>query len=175
MADLRIKDLVVEYSGSQETVRPIDGLSLDVPAGSLAILLGPSGCGKTTLLSCLGGILRPTAGRIEFGDIDLSALDTNALSDYRRNTVGIVFQAFNLVPSLTALENVMVPLRAARVPRPQARERAEELLARVGLKHRMSHRPGDLSGGQQQRVAVARAIALDPPLLIADEPTAHLD
>ena len=175
MADLRIKDLVVEYSGSQETVRPIDGLSLDVPAGSLAILLGPSGCGKTTLLSCLGGILRPTAGRIEFGDIDLSALDTNALSYYRRNTVGIVFQACNLVPSLTALENVMVPLRAARVPRPQARERAEELLARVGLKHRMSHRPGDLSGGQQQRVAVARAIALDPPLLIADEPTAHLD
>lgn len=175
MADLRIKDLVVEYSGGQETVRPIDELSLDVPAGSLAILLGPSGCGKTTLLSCLGGILRPTAGRIEFGDIDLTALDTNALSDYRRNTVGIVFQAFNLVPSLTALENVMVPLRAARVPRPQARERAEELLARVGLEHRVSHRPGDLSGGQQQRVAVARAIALDPPLLIADEPTAHLD
>ena len=175
MADLRIKDLVVEYASSQETVRPIDELSLDVPAGSLAILLGPSGCGKTTLLSCLGGILRPTAGRIEFGNIDLTALDANALSDYRRNTVGIVFQAFNLVPSLTALENVMVPLRAARIPKKQAHERAEELLTRVGLAHRMSHRPGDLSGGQQQRVAVARAIALDPPLLIADEPTAHLD
>ena len=175
MADLRIKDLVVEYASSQETVRPIDELSLDVPAGSLAILLGPSGCGKTTLLSCLGGILRPTAGRIDFGDIDLTALDANALSDYRRNTVGIVFQAFNLVPSLTALENVMVPLRAAKVPKKQAHERAEELLTRVGLAHRMSHRPGDLSGGQQQRVAVARAIALDPPLLIADEPTAHLD
>ena len=175
MADLRIKDLVVEYASSQETVRPIDELSLDVPAGSLAILLGPSGCGKTTLLSCLGGILRPTAGRIEFGDIDLTTLDANALSDYRRNTVGIVFQAFNLVPSLTALENVMVPLRAAKVPKKQAHERAEELLTRVGLAHRMSHRPGDLSGGQQQRVAVARAIALDPPLLIADEPTAHLD
>ncbi|CAN1544311.1 SalX ABC-type antimicrobial peptide transport system, ATPase component [Mycobacteriaceae bacterium] len=175
MADLRIKDLVVEYASSQETVRPIDELSLDVPAGSLAILLGPSGCGKTTLLSCLGGILRPTAGRIEFGNIDLTTLDANALSDYRRNTVGIVFQAFNLVPSLTALENVMVPLRAARIPKKQAHERAEELLTRVGLAHRMSHRPGDLSGGQQQRVAVARAIALDPPLLIADEPTAHLD
>jgi putative ABC transport system ATP-binding protein len=175
MADLRIKDLVVEYASGQESVRPIDELSLDVPAGSLAILLGPSGCGKTTLLSCLGGILRPTAGRIEFGDIDVTALDTRALSEYRRNTVGIVFQAFNLVPSLTALENVMVPLRAARVPRQQAQQRAEELLARVGLAHRMAYRPGDLSGGQQQRVAVARAIALDPPLLIADEPTAHLD
>jgi putative ABC transport system ATP-binding protein len=175
MADLRIKDLVVEYASGQESVRPIDELSLDVSAGSLAILLGPSGCGKTTLLSCLGGILKPTAGRIEFGDIDVTALDTSELSEYRRNTVGIVFQAFNLVPSLTALENVLVPLRAARMPKRQAHARAEELLARVGLAHRMSYRPGDLSGGQQQRVAVARAIALDPPLLIADEPTAHLD
>jgi putative ABC transport system ATP-binding protein len=175
MADLRIKDLVVEYSSGQESVRPINELSLDVPAGSLAILLGPSGCGKTTLLSCLGGILRPTTGRIQFGDIDVTGLDARALSEYRRNTVGIVFQAFNLVPSLTALENVMVPLRAARMPKHPAQQRAEELLDRVGLAHRMSHRPGDLSGGQQQRVAVARAIALDPPLLIADEPTAHLD
>ena len=175
MADLRIKDLVVEYASGQETVRPIDGLSLDVAEGSLAILLGPSGCGKTTLLSCLGGILKPTKGRIEFGDIDLTTLDAKELSSYRRNTVGIVFQAFNLVPSLTAIENVIVPLRAARLGRAESRERAAELLARVGLAERMHHRPGDLSGGQQQRVAVARAIALDPPLLIADEPTAHLD
>ena len=175
MADLRIKDLVVEYASGQDTVRPIDGLSLDVTEGSLAILLGPSGCGKTTLLSCLGGILKPTKGRIEFGDIDLTTLDAQALSEYRRNTVGIVFQAFNLVPSLTAIENVMVPLRAARVGRAEARERAAELLRRVGLAERLHHRPGDMSGGQQQRVAVARAIALDPPLLIADEPTAHLD
>ncbi len=175
MADLRIKDLVVEYAKGEYRVRPIDGLSLDVSEGSLAILLGPSGCGKTTLLSCLGGILSPSAGRIEFGDIDLTKLDERELSHYRRNTVGIVFQAFNLVSSLTALENVMVPLRAARVPRREARKRAEELLDRVGLAHRMGHRPGDLSGGQQQRVAVARAIALDPPLILADEPTAHLD
>lgn len=175
MADLRIKDLVVEYSSGQDTVRPIDGLSLDVSEGSLAILLGPSGCGKTTLLSCLGGILKPTKGRIEFGDIDLTALNAQDLSTYRRNTVGIVFQAFNLVPSLTALENVMVPLRAAKIGRDESRERAEALLAQVGLAARMHHRPGDMSGGQQQRVAVARAIALDPPLLIADEPTAHLD
>ncbi len=175
MADLRIKDLVMEYSRGQDTVRPIDGLNLDIEAGSLAILLGPSGCGKTTLLSCLGGILKPTDGRIEFGDVDVTALDAQQLSDYRRNTVGIVFQAFNLVSSLTAMENVMVPMRAAHMGRKESRERAAELLARVGLSARMHHRPGDMSGGQQQRVAVARAIALDPPLLIADEPTAHLD
>lgn len=175
MADLMVKDLVVEYSSGGYAVRPIDGLDLEVPAGSLSILLGPSGCGKTTLLSCLGGILKPTAGRIEVGDIDVTTLDKKALSDYRRDTVGIVFQAFNLVPSLTALENVMVPLRAAGRTRREARERATELLARVNLESRLHHRPGDLSGGQQQRVAVARAIALDPPLILADEPTAHLD
>jgi putative ABC transport system ATP-binding protein len=175
MSDLSIKDLVVEYSSGGYAVRPINGLSLDVPAGSLVILLGPSGCGKTTLLSCLGGILRPKSGSIEFGGIDVTKLDGGALAHYRRDTVGIVFQAFNLVPSLTALENVMVPLRAAGQSRAAARERAEELLTRVNLEERMKHRPGDLSGGQQQRVAVARAIALDPLLILADEPTAHLD
>lgn len=175
MADLRIQDLVVEYSSGGYAIRPIDHLNLKVAAGSLAILLGPSGCGKTTLLSCLGGILSPTSGRITFGDVDVTAFDTRALSLYRRSTVGIVFQAFNLVPSLNAIENVMVPMRAAGMARTTARQRAEELLARVGLRDRMTHRPGDLSGGQQQRVAVARAIALDPPLILADEPTAHLD
>ena len=175
MGDLSIQDLVVEYVSGAETVRPIDGLSLDVAAGSLVILLGPSGCGKTTLLSCLGGILRPSGGAIKFGDVDVTALDARGLSTYRRETVGIVFQAFNLVPSLTALENVMVPLLASGMPRRAAHKRAGQLLARVGLEERMAHRPGDLSGGQQQRVAVARAVALDPPLVLADEPTAHLD
>ena len=175
MGDLRIDDLVVEYCNAGYPIRPIDGLNLELPAGSLTILLGPSGSGKTTLLSCLGGILTPTSGRISFGDEEMTALHRHALSEYRRRTVGIVFQAFNLVPSLTARENVMVPLRAARMSRSAARERAEELLTQVGLEDRMSHRPGDLSGGQQQRVAVARAIALDPPLILADEPTAHLD
>ncbi len=175
MGDLSIQDLVVEYSSGGYAVRPIDGLSLDVAAGSLVILLGPSGCGKTTLLSCLGGILRPSGGAIKFADVDVTTLDARELARYRRETVGIVFQAFNLVPSLTALENVMVPMSAADIPRREARERAEKLLERVGLADRATHRPGDLSGGQQQRVAVARAIALDPPLVLADEPTAHLD
>jgi putative ABC transport system ATP-binding protein len=175
VGDLSIQDVVVEYSSGGYAVRPINGLSLDVAAGSLAILLGPSGCGKTTLLSCLGGILRPKSGAIKFADVDVTALEGRALGKYRRNTVGIVFQAFNLVPSLTAIENVIVPMRAAGMSRASARQRAEELLTQVGLADRLKHRPGDLSGGQQQRVAVARAIALDPPLILADEPTAHLD
>jgi len=175
MGDLSIQDLVVEYSSGGYAVRPIDAFSLDVAAGSLVILLGPSGCGKTTLLSCLGGILRPTSGAIKFGDVDVTSLGARGIASYRRDSVGIVFQAFNLVPSLTALENVMVPLLASGTPRRAACKRAEQLLARVGLEDRFSHRPGDLSGGQQQRVAVARAIALDPPLILADEPTAHLD
>lgn len=175
MGDLSIQDLVVEYSMGGQAVRPIDHFNLDVAAGSLVILLGPSGCGKTTLLSCLGGILHPHGGTIKFGDVEVTALDDRGLAAYRRETVGIVFQAFNLVPSLTALENVTVPMRAAGISGRAAREKAVELLTRVGLKDRMSHHPGDLSGGQQQRVAVARAIALDPPLILADEPTAHLD
>ena len=175
MGDLSIQDLVVEYSSGGYAVRPINGLSLDVPAGSLVILLGPSGCGKTTLLSCLGGILRPKSGSIKFDDVEITTLDGGELGNFRRDKVGIIFQAFNLVPSLTALENVMVPLRASGASRSSARQRAEELLTRVNLADRVKHRPGDLSGGQQQRVAVARAIALDPPLILADEPTAHLD
>jgi putative ABC transport system ATP-binding protein len=175
MGNLSIQDLVVEYSSGGYAVRPINGLSLDVAAGSLVILLGPSGCGKTTLLSCIGGILRPKSGAITFDDVDITALEGGALGKYRRDKVGIVFQAFNLVSSLTALENVMVPLRAVGMSWASARERGEELLTRVNLAERMKHRPGDLSGGQQQRVAVARAIALDPPLILADEPTAHLD
>ena len=175
MIGLRAQELVVEYSSGDNVIRPIDGLDLELDAGSLTILLGPSGCGKTTLLSCLGGLLTPTSGRITVGDVDVTALNRRAMTQYRRRGVGIVFQAFNLVPSLTALENVMVPLRAAGFARGAARARAEKLLRRVGLQDRMTHRPGDLSGGQQQRVAVARAIALDPPLILADEPTAHLD
>jgi putative ABC transport system ATP-binding protein len=175
MSDLSIQNLVVEYYSGGYALRPINGLNLDVAAGSLVILLGPSGCGKTTLLSCLGGILRPKSGAIKFDDVDITTLEGAGLANYRRDKVGIIFQAFNLVPSLTAVENVMVPMREAGMSRRAARTRAEELLTRVNLEKRMKHRPGDLSGGQQQRVAVARAIALDPPLVLADEPTAHLD
>src|SRR6201991_1925928 len=121
MGNLHIDDLVVEYSSGGYAVRPIDGLHLEVSSGSLALLLGPSGCGKTTLLSCLGGILRPTSGRIALDDVDVTNLDAHALTMYRRRTVGIVFQAFNLLASLTALENVMVPMDAAGMSRVESR------------------------------------------------------
>ncbi|MEZ0362620.1 ATP-binding cassette domain-containing protein [Mycobacterium sp. pUA109] len=176
MGDLRVTDLVIEYAAAGgEAVRPINHLNLNIDAGSLVVVLGPSGCGKTTLLSCIGGILSPSAGNIRFGSIEVTALSRRELTDYRRRSVGIIFQAFNLVASLTALENVMVPLWAAGWTRWEAQRRAGELLTRVGLGDRLTHRPGQLSGGQQQRVAVARALALDPPLILADEPTAQLD
>src|SRR3984957_2602160 len=127
MNGLRIDDLVVEYSSGSGAIRPIDGLDLELKAGSLNILLGPSGCGKTTLLSCLGGLLTPTSGRITVGDVDVTALNRRKMSEYRRHQVGIVFQAFNLVPSLTALENVVVPLRAAGRSRRVGRGIAEGL------------------------------------------------
>ena len=156
-------------------IRPIDGLDFDVASGELALLLGASGCGKTTLLSILASILRPAGGTVHVGGVDVMTLTGAALTEYRRYRVGIVFQAFNLVPSLTASENVQVPLRATGLSSSAARERADGLLEQVGLEDRRHHRPGDLSGGQQQRVAIARALAHDPPLVLADEPTAHLD
>ena len=173
--ELRVTDLTVEYQSGEDTVRPVDGFSASAADGSLALLLGPSGCGKTTLLSCLAGILRPTAGAITHRGREITALTGSALTDFRRNGVGIVFQAFNLIPSLTALDNVMLPLRSAGVPVRTARSRADELLADMDLSDRLHHLPAQLSGGQQQRVAIARALALDPPLVLADEPTAHLD
>ena len=175
MPDLHTSDLTIEYSSGGYVVRPVDALSVEARSGSLTLLLGPSGCGKTSLLSALGGILEPSGGSIRFGEIVVTDLKGRALTEYRRRTVGIVFQSFNLVSGLSALENVTLPLRAAGKKWRVARAWAEELLERVGLKDRVHHRPGDLSGGQQQRVAIARALALDPPLILADEPTAHLD
>jgi putative ABC transport system ATP-binding protein len=174
-AAVELHDVVVQYASGDYVVRPIDGLSLAVPAGSIVLLLGPSGCGKTTLLSCLGGILSPTSGRIRVAGAEVSNLSGRALDRYRLHSVGFVFQSFNLVASLDIVENVMVPLRAAGRSRADSRARAVELLEQLGLGDRLRHRPNNLSGGQQQRVAIARALALDPPLVLADEPTAHLD
>jgi putative ABC transport system ATP-binding protein len=175
MPDLIIDRLTVEYDAGDYTVRPLDGFSTHVADGSLAVLLGPSGCGKTTLLSCLGGILTPASGSIRWGETEVATLSGAELNRYRQGDVGIVFQSFNLVPSLTALGNVMAPLRAGGWSAHDARQRARELLEHVDLGERLDHRPSQLSGGQQQRVSLARALAHDPSLIIADEPTASLD
>ena len=172
---LSVKSLTVEFTSGGYKIRPLNGFSFEGDDGQLVVLLGPSGCGKTTMLSCLAGLLKPASGSIHFNDEEVTALRGGALAAYRRQTVGVVFQAFNLIPSLSARANVMVPLRLAGVPRKEARERATALLARVGLTERINHRPAQMSGGQQQRVAIARALVQDPPLVLADEPTAHLD
>jgi putative ABC transport system ATP-binding protein len=172
---IAIDDLVVEYHRGGYPIRPLDGLSFTIDRGSLTIVLGPSGCGKTTLLSCLAAMQRPTSGRIVVEGHDIGALPAAELASYRRDCVGVVFQAFNLVPSLTAAENVMVPMWAAGQRGKAPRRRAAALLDEVGLADRAEHRPGSLSGGQMQRVGIARALALDPPVVLADEPTANLD
>ena len=175
MTTLTVDDLTVEYVSGGYRLRPIDELSFSAEGGELVVLLGPSGCGKTTLLSCIAGLLTPAAGQIYVDDIDVVGLRGARRSSYRREMVGVIFQAFNLIPSLSAQANVMVPLRLAGLGPRAARTRSLELLDRVGLADRTGHRPGQLSGGQQQRVAIARALAHDPPVIVADEPTAHLD
>jgi len=175
MTDLEVADLVVEYTNGDYLVRPIDGLTFRATGGELVLLLGASGCGKTTLLSVLAAILKPRVGSVRVAGAEITALRGEALNAYRRETVGIVFQSFNLIPSLSAVENVALPLHLAHVPMRTARQRASTLLENVGLSQRMGHRPKDLSGGEQQRVAIARALAHDPPVVLADEPTAHLD
>ena len=174
-ARLVVDDLTMAFETGGYVIKPLDGLSFTAEDGELVVLLGPSGCGKTTLLSCVAGLLTPTSGQIRFGDIVVNELKGPAISDYRRQTVGVVFQAFNLIPSLSARGNVVVPMRLAGMSRAQAKARADELLERVGLGERTHHRPAQLSGGQQQRVAIARALVHEPPLVVADEPTAHLD
>ena len=172
---LTVSDLVVEFVHDGYAIRPLDGLSFEAQAGELVVLLGPSGCGKTTLLSCLGGILTPTSGTIRLGDVDVTAMKGKQLDAYRRDDIGFVFQAFNLIPSLSARENIAVPLTLTGHSRHDAFARADELLEKVGLAERAHHLPSKLSGGQMQRVAVARGLGHNPPLLLADEPTANLD
>ena len=169
------RQLTVEYPADGYVNRPLDGLDARIDDGTLTLLLGPSGCGKTTMLSCLGGLLRPTSGSLTVDGLDLVQLDDEALRTYRRQVVGYVFQSFNLIASLDALDNVAAPLLAQGVRRRVARDRAGRMLARVGMEAHAGRRPGQLSGGQQQRVAVARGLVHDPALLLADEPTANLD
>lgn len=172
---ITIDNLVVEYKTEHHTVRPIDNFSMQAQPGHLVALLGPSGSGKTTLLSTLGGMVRATSGSVLVNRIDVRALAGKELENYRRKTIGIVFQGFNLIPSLNARENVAAPLLIAGTNRQFALARADELLAEVDLCEYGEHKPGHLSTGQQQRVAVARGLVGDPLVLLADEPTANLD
>jgi putative ABC transport system ATP-binding protein len=156
-------------------VRALDGVELEIEPGTLTVVMGPSGSGKSTLLYLLGGLDRPTAGEIWVEGQRLDQMDENQLAVFRRDKMGFIFQSFNLVQSMSALENIAFPMQFAGVPSRQRASRSHELLARVGLENRGSHRPGELSGGQQQRVAIARALVNDPALILADEPTGNLD
>jgi putative ABC transport system ATP-binding protein len=175
MRRLFIDDLTIEFRSGGYLLRPVENFSFEAHSGELVLLLGPSGCGKTTLLSAIAGILTPTRGSIWVDDVEVTAMSAKQIGEYRRRTVGIVFQGFKLIASLTARENVEAPLRLDGWNRRAARDRAEGLLTQFGLADRMGHRPGRMSGGQQQRVAIARALAHDPQLIVADEPTGQLD
>lgn len=165
--------LRLTLGSGQSAVEILKGIDLDVPRGQTLALLGQSGSGKSSLMAVLSGLERATAGHLHVAGHDFSALDEDALARARRGRIGIVLQAFHLLPTMTALENVMTPLELAGMP--QARERAEAELSAVGLGHRLSHYPSQLSGGEQQRVAIARALAPRPALVFADEPTGNLD
>jgi len=172
---LEITGLEKHYRMGTSTVRALSGVSLSVQAGEFVGLLGTSGSGKSTLLNLIAGLDSPTTGKLRVLDRDLAALSRNDLSQHRQKTVGIIFQSFNLVPSMTALENVALSMMFAGVPRGERDERAAALLEAVGLAGRGTHRPKELSGGEQQRVSIARALANRPALLLADEPTGNLD
>jgi putative ABC transport system ATP-binding protein len=177
MADplIRLTGLRKSFVMGRETVHALAGVDAAIARNTFSAVIGPSGSGKSTLLYLVGGLDRPTAGRIEVDGQTLDDLDENQLAQYRRRTVGFVFQSFNLISSMTALENVIFPMRFRRASIQHRREKAYELLRLVGLADRAHHRPTELSGGQQQRVAIARALVNDPHLILADEPTGNLD
>jgi putative ABC transport system ATP-binding protein len=170
---IRVRDVVMRLPSAGRSLTILDGITLDVAAGEILAITGPSGSGKSTLLGLVAGLDRPSAGSIVVAGIDITRLDEDALARFRRETLGYVFQSYHLIPTLTAVENVAVPLEIAGAP--NALTRARALLDDVGLGDRAHHYPVQLSGGEQQRAALARAVALEPGLLLADEPTGNLD
>jgi len=170
---IHVRDVVMRLTSGGRVVTVLDGVSFDVARGECVAVTGPSGSGKSTLLGLVAGLDAPTSGTVLVDDVDLGALDEDALARFRRDRVGVVFQSYHLIPALTAVENVMIPLELAGVT--DARARAERLLDEVGLGARGHHYPVQLSGGEQQRVALARAVSRAPGLLLADEPTGNLD
>lgn len=171
---IQVKDLHKVYEGAVP-VKAVNGINLTITEGEFTALKGPSGCGKTTLLNMLGGLDAPTAGSIEVGGVDITTLSENQLIDFRLRNIGFVFQAYNLIPVLSATENVSFIMLLQNRSKEEREQRARQLLQSVGLEGKEDKRPGQLSGGQQQRVAVARALASKPQFVLADEPTANLD
>ncbi|MEM1690303.1 MAG: ABC transporter ATP-binding protein [Thermofilaceae archaeon] len=169
------EDLAKYYKMGLYIVKALDGVNLKIRRGEYVSIMGPSGAGKTTLFNMIGGLDRPTRGRVYIDEVDISKLDAYELAWLRARKIGYIFQTFNLIPVLTAMENVMLPMIFAGVRREERIRKARELLERVGLGDRLYHRPTELSGGQQQRVAIARALANDPAIILADEPTGNLD
>jgi putative ABC transport system ATP-binding protein len=172
---IRISDLTKHFQVGSTTVRALDGVDLEIPQKSFTVVMGPSGSGKSTLLYLLGGLDRPTSGQISVNGQRLDEMDENKLAIFRRQTVGFIFQSFNLIQSMNAEENIGFPMQFAGIASKERRRRSQELLEQVGLTDRCYHHPGELSGGQQQRVAVARALVNNPSLILADEPTGNLD
>jgi putative ABC transport system ATP-binding protein len=166
-----------DYGPSDESapVHVLDDISLEIASGDFAVLMGASGSGKSTLLNLIGAVDRPTRGRVFLGDAETSSFDESRLTQLRRNSIGFIFQFFNLIPTLNVSENVAFPLSLAKKPKREIAERVGEVLRRVGLSHRATHFPNELSGGEMQRVAIGRAIVHQPPLILADEPTGNLD
>lgn len=175
MAFIEISRLNKYYDSRAGRVDALTGIDLTVEEGTFLGVMGPSGSGKSTFLSILGGLCHPSSGTLKVDGIDLFRLAGEKLADFRREYLGFVFQSFNLVPYLTALENVMLPLAVQKMPTAEKRSRALQVLDRVGLSGRSGHLPGELSGGEQERVAIARALVNRPPLILADEPTGSLD
>jgi ABC-type lipoprotein export system ATPase subunit len=174
-AIVELRALAKHYRRGSEVVKALDGVDLRIERAGMVAIVGPSGSGKSTLLHMVGAMDRPTRGEVIVAGRALNGLPSSALTRFRRQTVGFVFQTFNLIPNLSALENVMLPMEFNKTAKAERQSRARRLLEQVGLGTRLTHRPGELSGGEQQRVAIARAGANDPPLILADEPTGNLD
>lgn len=175
MGDIVVKDLIKVYKAGKSEVIALRGLDCTIKGGQVLAIMGPSGCGKTTLLNIIGGLDRPTAGSVNLDGVNLVDLDDAGLVKHRRETVGIVFQFFNLVSTLTARENIELPMRLAGKKSEYMRTRTDELLKLVAMEARAQHKPDEMSGGEQQRIGLAVALANDPPVLLADEPTGELD
>lgn len=175
MSGIALDRLTKTYDTGEEKVHAVRDLSLIIGPGEFAAVMGPSGSGKSTLLSLIGGLQQPSAGRMLVEDIDVYALSAELRADYRREYIGFIFQSFHLVPYLTVIENVMLPLAVTEMSRGKQREKARSMLSRVGLMRKEGRLPETLSGGEQQRAAIARALVNDPPIVLADEPTGNLD